>query len=46
MRLDANLGGAAAFAIENGRIHSAGIEGYAGRTAADFLSELLTLVRR
>jgi hypothetical protein len=43
-RMPANLGGAAAFAIKNGQIRSAGILGsYAGMSVDAFLTELRTL---
>jgi hypothetical protein len=46
-RMHANLGGAAAFAIKNGQIRSAGILGsYAGMSVDAFLTELRALSQR
>jgi hypothetical protein len=46
IRVQANLGGAAAFAIQDGLIHSGGIAGYDGMSLGGFLAELETLSTR
>jgi hypothetical protein len=43
LRVQANFGAGAAFAIQDGLIHSAGITGYVGMRLDDFLAELQTL---